>query len=143
MASIKINSGDKVYDIEDENGVVRGQIRFDASDINITQRIDAFQNNMSIWMDELSQREGDVTDDDFAKILVEYDAKLKAELNTLLDDENASDVVFGNKSCLSTYNGEFFIERFVKAFLPIIQKDAKKEAEKMAKRRDAYISQVK
>lgn len=136
MAKIKIATGRKVYDIEDENGNIRGQVTFDPSDFNIVQRIKAFQKNLDAYLQTISD---DTPTED---ILAEMDAKVKEELNKVFDDENASDVFFGNQSCLSMYKGEFFIERVLMAFIPVIEKDVQAEAKKSASKISKYTDMV-
>ena len=137
MATIKINTGIKVFDIEDENGQIRGQIKIDPSDVNLYPRALKLIENIE------SYKDGIADDADDIQLITEIDQKIKAEINALFDDENCSDVVFGNKNCLSTLNGITFVERFLTAILPIIKKEADKEAEKSKKRIEKYTSQVK
>lgn len=52
MANIKIETGLKVYDIEDENGNVRGQISFNPSDMNFFERAEKIKEKINELMDE-------------------------------------------------------------------------------------------
>lgn len=60
----------------------------------------------------------------------------------LFDDDNASRVVFGNQNCLNTLDGISFVERFLIAFIPIIQKAYNDENKKSGERINKYTSQV-
>ena len=120
MASLQISTGLKVYDIEDENGNVRGKISFNPKDFNFFSRANTFQEKVSQCLTNVENMEDDMTEEDIIKLLDSYDKTLKEELNKLFDDENASKVVFGNQSCLNMLNGKSFVERFLEAFLPII-----------------------
>jgi hypothetical protein len=140
MAGIKIETGLKTYDIEDENGNVRGQISFNPSDINLYPRAQAMQEHIKEYIKELTSiNENEVNIvNEFDKV----DKLIKSEINTLFDDENASKVVFGNQSALSSYKGVTFVERFLLAFMPIIQKEAEAEFKKSMKHIEKYTKQV-
>lgn len=140
MASIKISTGLKTYDIEDENGNVRGQISFNPSDINLYPRAQRLLTHFEEYTKEIDALGENV--DDEAKIITEYDTKLKHELNELFDDENLSSVVFGNQHCLNTLNGVTFFERFFNAFLPVMERDINAEIKKSQKRISKYTEQV-
>lgn len=144
MASIKISTGLKVYDIEDENGNVRGQISFNPSDMNFYTRANDMVDNMDKWTLELEGlNESELTEKDIADKVKELDARVKEEINQLFDDENASDVVFGNQNVFNTLNGISFVERFLTAFMPIIHKEFEKEQKKSNERISKYTKQVK
>lgn len=144
MASIKISTGLKVYDIEDENGNVRGQISFNPSDMNFYTRANDMVDNMDKWTLELEGlNDSELTEKDIADKVKELDARVKEEINQLFDDENASDVVFGNQNVFNTLNGVSFVERFLTAFMPIIKKEFEKEQKKSDERVSKYTKQVK
>lgn len=144
MASIKISTGLKVYDIEDENGNVRGQISFNPSDMNFYTRANDMVDNMDKWTLELEGlNDSELTEKDIADKVKELDARVKEEINQLFDDENASAVVFGNQNVFNTLNGVSFVERFLTAFMPIIKKEFDKEQKKSNERISKYTKQVK
>ena len=144
MASIKISTGLKVYDIEDENGNVRGQISFNPSDMNFYTRANDMVDNMDKWTLELEElNDSELTEKDIADKVKELDARVKEEINQLFDDENASAVVFGNQNVFNTLNGVSFVERFLTAFMPIIKKEFDKEQKKSNERVSKYTKQVK
>lgn len=144
MASIKISTGLKVYDIEDENGNVRGQISFNPSDMNFYTRANDMVDNMDKWTLELEElNDSELTEKDIADKVKELDARVKEEINQLFDDENASAVVFGNQNVFNTLNGVSFVERFLTAFMPIIKKEFDKEQKKSNERISKYTKQVK
>lgn len=144
MESIKISTGLKVYDIEDENGNVRGQISFNPSDMNFYTRANDMVDNMDKWTLELDGlNDSELTEKEIADKVKELDAKVKEEINQLFDDENASDVVFGNQNVFNTLNGVSFVERFLTAFMPIIKKEFDKEQKKSSERISKYTKQVK
>lgn len=142
MSSIKISTGLKVYDIEDENGNIRGQISFNPSDMNFFPRANEMYTRIMQAVDEIEMLPDDMSETDVIQKMEEYDTRIKQEINTLFDDDNTSQVVFGNQSCFNTLNGESFIERFLDAFMPIIKKEFEAEQKKSAKRISKYTSQV-
>lgn len=144
MSSIKISTGLKVYDIEDENGNVRGQISFNPSDMNFYTRANDMVENMDKWTLELEElNDSELTEKEIADKVKELDAKVKEEINQLFDDKNASDVVFGNQNVFNTLNGVSFVERFLTAFMPIIKKEFDNEQKKSSERISKYTKQVK
>lgn len=144
MASIKLTTGLKVYDIEDEQGNVRGQIKFNPSDVNLFPRALKMVTNVQNYMQEVKLAEGkeDITDEDIAKMIEDYDNTIKTEINKLFDDDNTSNVVFGNQNCLNILDGVTFVERFITAIMPIIEADTKEAIKASNARIDAYTKQV-
>lgn len=144
MATIKIDTGVKVFDIENERGELLGQLRINPNDWNFFTRADAFRDKIQTWMTEVdtAQKEKEVDPQVLFDTIKEYDNRIKSEVNVLFDDENASDVVFGNQSVFNTHNGVSFIERFLTSILPVIQKCMIEEQKKSQKRIEKYTSQV-
>lgn len=140
MSSIKLITGLKTYDIEDENGNIRGQISFNPSDVNFYPRAQKVAKHIEDIIDSISHIEGD--DVEIASIIEDCDNKIKSEINMLFGDDNTSNVVFGSQNCLNVLNGETFVERFLTAFMPIIEEETKKEVAKAQSRIDAYTKQV-
>ena len=144
MASIKISTGLKTYDIEDENGHIRGQISFNPSDMNFFERAQNLKDRVTEILDDVKVKQNEIKEEaDVAAYISEVDKQIKQEVNTLFDSPNASDVVFGNQNCLNTLNGETFIERFLIAFTPIIQEAFMEEQKKSDARISKYTKQVK
>ena len=138
MASIKVSTGLKVYDIEDENGNVRGQISFNPSDLGFYDRAAQFYDDMQTMIDSIENDDSIVG---MEKVSAAH-KMMKEKLNQLFDDENASKVVFGNQNCFNTLNGVSFVERFLNAFMPIIKKDFEKEPKNSQKRIEKYTKAV-
>ena len=143
MASIKVETGLKTYDIEDENGNIRGQIIINPSDVNFIPRArkmkDAIQEHVK-KAEELAKKEG-LTEDDIIAQIASIDADIKAEINKLFNAD-VSDIIFGEQSCLNTLNGVSFVERFIKAVMPIIEAEFTEEQRKSAERVNKYVSQA-
>ena len=138
MASIKVATGLKVYDIEDENGNVRGQISFNPSDLGFYDRATQFYDDMQTMVDSIENDDSIVGMEKVSAA----DKMMKEKLNQLFDDENASKVVFGNQNCFNTLNGVSFVERFLNAFMPIIKKEFEKEQKNSQKRVEKYTKAV-
>lgn len=138
MASIKVSTGLKVYDIEDENGNVRGQISFNPSDLGFYDRATQFYDDMQAMIDSIENDDSIVGMEKVSAA----DKVMKEKLNQLFDDENASKVVFGNQNCFNTLNGVSFVERFLNAFMPIIKKEFEKEQKSSQKRIEKYTKAV-
>ena len=138
MASIKVSTGLKVYDIEDENGNVRGQISFNPSDLGFYDRATQFYDDMQTMVDSIENDDSIVGMEKVSAA----DKMMKEKLNQLFDDENASKVVFGNQNCFNTLNGVSFVERFLNAFMPIIKKEFEKKKKNSQKRVEKYTKAV-
>ena len=138
MASIKVSTVLKVYDIEDENGNVRGQISFNPSDLGFYDRATQFYDDMQTIIDSIENDDSIVGMEKVSAA----DKIMKEKLNQLFDDENASKVVFGNQNCFNTLNGVSFVERFLNAFMPIIKKEFEKEQKSSQKRVEKYTKAV-
>ena len=138
MASIKVSTGLKVYDIEDENGNVRGQISFNPSELGFYDRATQFYDDMQTMIDSIENDDSIVGMEKVSAA----DKMMKEKLNQLFDDENASKVVFGNQNCFNTLNGVSFVERFLNAFMPIIKKEFEKEQKNSQKRIEKYTKAV-
>ena len=138
MASIKVSTRLKVYDVEDENVNVRGQISFNPSDLGFYDRATQFYDDMQTMIDSIENDDSIVGMEKVSAA----DKMMKEKLNQLFDDENASKVVFGNQNCFNTLNGVSFVERFLNAFMPIIKKEFEKEQKNSQKRIEKYTKVV-
>jgi hypothetical protein len=141
MASFKIETGIKSYDIEDENGNVRGQIRFNTADFNMMKRAKKGQEEIEKLLKEL--RNIDESDNNaVVDATAKADESIKSIINNIFDDENISNVVFGNQSCLNLLNGKTFVERFLTVVMPVVYHDLEEEMKKSTKNIEKYTSQV-
>lgn len=144
MTKIKLSTGLKTYEIEDENGNLRGTISFNPSDFGLVTRAKELVENVNNILNSLADVEdGEVSEDFVIEEMKRIDADIKAQINMLFDDENTSNVVFGNQLVFNTLNGVTFVERFLDVFIPIIEKEVKAEMKKSANKIEKYTSQVK
>ena len=142
MASIKIETGLKTYDIEDENGNIRGQITLNPKDIGFFNRAQKMRDKILHYMDSIDWNNNDKTDDEILIIFDTTDKIIKKEIDDLFG-QGTSDIIFGTQSSLSTINGISFVERFLTTFMPIIESEFKEELKNSSNRIDKYVSQVK
>lgn len=141
MASIKINTGLKTYDIEDENGNIRGQITINPKDMNFMPRAQQMKKNISNWLESIDKLPENLTEEEMSEKMLQYDNLIKSEINTLFADD-VSSVVFGSQSAFNTLNGVTFVERFLQAIMPVIEEEFAKEHAKSTERIQKYTKQV-
>ena len=142
MASIKIETGLKTYDIEDEHGNIRGQITINPKDMSFFGKAQKMRDTILHYMDDIDITDQSKDENEIVKLFDDTDNMIKAEIDKLFG-EGTSTVIFGSQSSLSTINGVTFVERFMTAFMPIIQKEFQTELDNSSARIDKYTSQVK
>ena len=142
MASIKIETGLKTYDIEDEHGNIRGQITINPKDMSFFGKAQKMRDTILHYMDDIDITDQSKDENEIVKLFDDTDNMIKAEIDKLFGD-GTSTVIFGSQSSLSTINGVTFVERFMTAFMPIIQKEFQTELDNSSARVNKYTSQVK
>lgn len=142
MASIKIETGVKVFDIEDEFGNIRGQIKFNPQDLNLFVRASKFCEKVERYLSDITTANEGLSDADLAKEFEKYNNIVREELNDVFGDPNVSDVVFGVQSCFNMINGKTFIERFLEAIMPIIEEGVGQAAKESEKKVSSYLDQL-
>lgn len=142
MASIKIETGVKVFDIEDEFGNIRGQIKFNPQDLNLFVRASKFCENVERYLSDITTANEGLSDADLAKEFEKYNNIVREELNDVFGDPNVSDVVFGVQSCFNMINGKTFVERFLEAIMPIIEEGVGQAAKESEKKVSSYLDQL-
>lgn len=140
MEKILIISGKKRYRIVDEYDNELGVIVIDPKDINILKRMKIAKDKILAYIDEASTIAG-IEDDDVAiEKITAIDDEIKQTVNGLFNYD-VSAVFFGETSCLSTSNGITFIERFLDAIIPVLEKEFGKEMDASSKRINKYTEQ--
>ena len=142
MASIKIETGLKTYDIEDEHGNIRGQITSNPKDMSFFGKAQKMRDTILHYMDDIDITDQSKDENEIVKLFDDTDNMIKAEIDKLFGD-GTSTVIFGSQSSLSTINGVTFVERFMTAFMPIIQQEFQAELDNSSTRVNKYTSQVK
>ena len=151
MASIKIATGLKTYDIEDQNGNVRGQISFNPSDMNFIKRLASMEDKLNEYLKEYTDVTDDIVDseatesqaDDMIKsleLIVDYDTQVKRIINETFEDDRVSDVVFGKENCFNIYNGKTFVERFIDGIVPVIKTDVEAASKELDDKMSKYTA---
>lgn len=141
MASIKIETGLKIYDIEDEHGNIKGQITINPKDMSFFGKAQKMRNTILHYIDNIDINDKNKSEEDFIKIFDDTDIMIKNEIDNLFG-KNTSAIIFGSQSSLSTLNGITFVERFLTAFIPIIQQEFQNEINNSTSRIEKYTNQV-
>lgn len=140
MAKIKINTGVKRYEIEDENGEPLGVVSVNVTDFNIIDRIVKAKEEISKLVERVQTDISSAqTIEEKGRIMAEIDAAIKRELDYMFDS-NVSETVFGNKSCLSVCGGQLLITNFIAGIIPVIEKDISKARKESQDRTGKYLN---
>ena len=137
MQNIHFETGKQRFTI---NGDESKYIEFNPNDSEITAR---FQTAI----DHIAEKQKEIDSLEHKGLSLEESIKINSELDRFVRnqidyifDGPISDTVFGNTSCMSTYNGEPFYERFLNAVLPIIKGSAESERKKSDQRIKKYVA---
>lgn len=139
MEKITVNSTKKKYLIVNQFGDELGVITIDPSDVNILKRSENAKKNIIEYIDEATKIAGTMNDEDAMEELDKIDKKIKHELNAMFDYD-VSSIFFGQTHCLSTSGGITFIENFLDAVIPVIEKEFEKEIQAASDRIDKYTA---
>lgn len=137
MGIIKLETGIKKYDIENEHGDIIGQISFNANDINLLTRLYNFGDEISALAEEFTDAEVD----DIVEKTEAADTKIKAHIDEVFGAGTAQ-AIFGNQSVFSELAGVSFIERFTEAIIPVIMNDINENIIAKAEKINKYKAQV-
>lgn len=130
MKNINIDDGREAITI---NGDPNRTIYVQASDFNIKVRARQAQKNIGELLEELNAKNPE-TDEAFVDVLEEVDTKIREQINFIFNSD-VSQTVFGACSPLmSLKSGKSYVEAFLDAILPELEKIAKKAAEASEKR---------
>ena len=142
MININLDEGlEEIMINGDENRI----IRFNPNDYNILIRADEAENNIIEKLKPLGEikvnADGTADTENLTEQLKAIDKAVKEEINYIFNS-NVSDVIFGNTSTLTSSNGEFLVEKFIKAVMPIvterIESEARASDKRMSKHTDKY-----
>lgn len=130
MKNINIDDGREAIMI---NGDPERVIYVQASDFNIKLRARQAQKNIHALLEELDKANPE-NEEAFADILEDIDKKVREQINFIFNSD-VSQPVFGACSPLmSLKNGKSYVEAFLDAILPELEKIAKKAAQASEKR---------
>lgn len=137
MERITVKNTKKQYMVVDQFNNELGVIEIDPTDSNMAKRAETAKQNILGYIDEASKiADAEMKDAAIDKI-TDIDNKIKEEINTLFNYD-VSSVVFGVTHCLSTSNGVTFVENFLEAIAPIIEKEFEAEQQASSKRVSKY-----
>ena len=130
MKNINIDDGREAITI---NGDPNRVIYVQASDFNIKLRARQAQQNIRALLEDLDKANPE-NEEAFADILEDIDKKVREQINFIFNSD-VSQPVFGACSPLmSLKNGKSYVEAFLDAVLPELEKIAKKAAQASEKR---------
>ena len=137
MERISIKSTKKQYLLVDQYDNELGVVTIDLSDTNMAKRADVAKENILAYIDEATKIADQKEDAKVIDMITDIDAKIKEEINKLFNYD-VSSVVFGNTNCLSTSKGVTFVEHFLEAVAPIIEKEFEQETQAASSRVSKY-----
>lgn len=139
MEKILVNSGKKRYQIVDEYDNELGIIIIDPKDVNLAKRALVAKDNILAYIDRAASIADSEKKKDAIEEISDIDEMIKKELNTMLGYDISSSV-FKETNCLSTSNGITFVERFLDAIIPVIEKEFEKEFKAAESRINKYTA---
>lgn len=142
MARLKINTGAKNYEIEDEKtGKILGTITIYPNDFNLGKRIKDAEKNIFALVSEAETIANDEAknNEDIANDIYELDCKIKEQLDYMFNS-NVSETVFKGLNCLNLNNGKYFAERFLEMIVPVITKELEASTKASNNRINKYTS---
>lgn len=137
MEKILVNSGKKRYQIVDEYDNELGIIIIDPKDANLAKRAMVAKDNILVYIDRAAAIADSEKKKDAIEEISEIDEMIKKELNIMFGYDISS-IVFKETNCLSTSNGITFVERFLDAITPVIEKEFEKEFKAAESRVNKY-----
>ena len=135
MKNLSFNIGIKEYYINgDENKI----LRVNTSDFNLIER---FEKSEAV-LRKIADKFETIADDATSETLSQLDKDVKNQIDYIFGN-NASDVIFGNVSCISLAGGQPIFINFLDVILPVIEKDIVEEQKKSEQKIRKYTSKVK
>ena len=133
MPTIKINSGDVKYAIENEYGEVIGEIRFNPNDTDIYRRAD----EVEAWFRGLKFGE-DVSMEEYFQFSDEVKQKFDYMLN-----RNVSGEIFKVCNPLTvTADGEMFFVNVLAVIIDVIREEQRKSYGELEKKIDDAVNEI-
>lgn len=130
MKNINIDDGREAITI---NGDPNRTIYVQASDFNIKVRARQAQKNIGALLEEIDKATPE-NEDTFTDVLEDIDKKVREQINFIFNSD-VSEPVFGACSPLmSLKSGKSYVEAFLDAIIPELEKIAKKATEASEKR---------
>lgn len=143
MARLRIDTGAKNYEIEDNNGKIIGVITIYPNDFNLGKRVKDAEKSILALVESAEQIANDETkgNEDIADDIYNLDCKIKEQLDYMFNS-NVSETVFNGLNCLNLNKGKYFIERFLEMIVPVIAKELEASTKASNNRINKYASQA-
>ena len=139
MASIKISTGIKCYDVENERGEIIGQIKFNPSDVNLINRVEKFEETINAIHTEINNTLSNNADENTIKsMLIKADETIKDSVDNMFG-KGTSLTIFGNQNIFNELNGKTFLERFLESIIPVIKQDIEDSTSHRADKLNKYL----
>lgn len=136
--SINFDMGYKTYDINGDKSKI---IRYIPGDTNFINRYKEVMSDIESVGDEFKNADTS-TIDKASEVSKAFDDKVR-QLIDYLFDEPVSAIVFGNKSSVALgCDGMPLFQKFISAFIPIIEKDIEESRKKSAKAIKKYTDSI-
>ena len=134
--NIVFDEGLREYTI---NGDEKRVIKVNTSDFSIIDRWLSAEQDIKDYVDKVGEVDAD---EDGLKVIGELKQFIYDKIDYIFNAK-VSDIVFNGANPLSTSGGVMLFERFLDAFMPVIQKDLNDEQKKSEKRIKTYTDEVK
>ena len=108
MASIKIETGLKTYDIEDEHGNIRGQITINPKDMSFFGKAQKMRDTILHYMDDIDITDQSKDENEIVKLFDDTGFERDAELK---------DWLFDGDKYHNVYLMHFFVKKTCKSFV--------------------------
>ena len=139
MASIKISTGIKCYDVENERGEIIGQIKFNPSDVNLISRVEKFEETINSIHTEINNTLSNNADENTIKsMLIKADETIKDSVDNMFG-KGTSLTIFGNQNIFNEFKGKTFLERFLESIIPVIKQDIEDSTSHRAGKLNKYL----
>lgn len=145
MAKLKLTTGIKTYEIEDEHGKLLCEISLNTTDLNLFNRISAMEGKVKKAIPDFTSISNDEDAMRFLEsdVLPEADKKIRAIIDDAFD-ASICDKLFGSTNCLTVgSDGTTYVERFMDMIAPVIASDFNEAIKASEQRISKYTSQVK
>lgn len=130
MQNINFDEGYKEFSI---NGDEKRVIRFNPKDFGILTRMEDTLSDFG----EIEKKLKESTEDNLTEVLKEAEKSIHKKMDEIFNAD-VHEIIFNHQSPISLVGGEFLFMRVIKAIIPIVEKEVKKEMQSSEKRMSKY-----
>ena len=130
MQNINFDEGYKEFSI---NGDEKRVIRFNPKDFGILTRMEDTLSDFG----EIEKKLKESTEDNLTEVLKEAEKSIHKKIDEIFNAD-VHEIIFNHQSPISLVGGEFLFMRVIKAIIPIVEKEVKKEMQSSEKRMSKY-----